>query len=86
MDIQPHIVTCLAWPQNKSLMDGRMGLTVDTLLVGRLDGSIGLIQVIDPTTFIRKELENCYRKDGEVLLIFLISINVLLMMRKSHEV
>lgn len=36
----------------------------DMLLVGRMDGSLGLIEVLDSSTMHRTELEHCYRKDG----------------------
>lgn len=35
------------------------------LLVGRMDGSLGLIEVLDSATMHRTELEHCYRKDGK---------------------
>ena len=34
------------------------------LLVGRMDGSLGLIEVLDTSSMHRTELEHCYRKDG----------------------
>uniref|UniRef100_A0A8C6YER0 HECT-type E3 ubiquitin transferase n=1 Tax=Naja naja TaxID=35670 RepID=A0A8C6YER0_NAJNA len=36
------------------------------LLVGRMDGSLGLIEVLDVSTMRRIELEHCYRKDVSV--------------------
>lgn len=36
----------------------------DMLLVGRMDGSLGLIEVLDAADMHRVELEHCYRKDG----------------------
>ena len=69
VDIQPHWVTALAWPQNKGLIEGCLGLTVDSLLVGRLDGSVAVIEAIDSSTFCRKELEHCSRSNGEIYLL-----------------
>ena len=64
LDVQPHWVTALAWPQNK-VIGGSLGLSIDSLLIGRLDGSLALITVIDSSTFRRVELEHCGRKDGQ---------------------
>jgi len=66
LDLQPYLVTALTWPQNKGLMEGQNDRSCDTLLIGRLDGSIGMVEVIDSTTYARKELEHCYRKDVSV--------------------
>lgn len=30
-----------------------------------MDGSLGLIEVVDVSTMHRRELEHCYRKDGK---------------------
>ena len=65
LDVQPHWVTALAWPQHKGLIEGTLGLSTDVLLVGRLDGSLAAIEVFDHTTFKRSELEHCSRKGGE---------------------
>ncbi|XP_071965475.1 probable E3 ubiquitin-protein ligase HERC1 isoform X2 [Antedon mediterranea] len=66
LDVQCNIVTAVTWPQEKGLLDGRVGMCTDTLLVGRLDGSIAVIEVIDHSTFHRTELEQCYRDDVAV--------------------
>lgn len=65
MDVQPHWVTALAWPLSRCGLEGRLGLCVETLLVGRLDGSLAAIDVIDSSTFRRSELTHCYRLNGE---------------------
>jgi len=64
LDIQPSRVTALAWPQSKGLVEGCLGLSVDSLLIGRHDGSIGVIEAIDSLTFCRKELRHCGRNGG----------------------
>lgn len=66
LDVQPHWVSALAWPEGEavSLWSGEPR---DLLLVGRMDGSLGLIEVLDSSTMHRTELEHCYRKDGERL-------------------
>ena len=69
LDIQPHWVTVLAFPQHKGLMEGCLGITTDTLLVGRLDGSVAMIDVIDSSSFRRSELQHCSRNDGKIQLI-----------------
>ncbi len=68
LDIQPHWVTALAFPQHKGPMEGCMGLTTDMLLIGRLDGSVAIIDIIDSSSFRRTELQNCSRKDGMISL------------------
>lgn len=65
LDVQPHWVTALCFPLNKGLMDGCMGVSTDTLLVGRLDGSVAVIEIVDTSSFRRSELQHCSRKDGE---------------------
>lgn len=37
------------------------------LLIGRMDGSLALIEVVDISAMHRLELEHCYRKDGKRL-------------------
>ena len=60
LDIQQQWVTALAWPQSRGI-EGRLGLSMDTLLVGRHDGSLATIDVVDSSTFRCKELAHCYR-------------------------
>ncbi|XP_053573265.1 probable E3 ubiquitin-protein ligase HERC1 isoform X6 [Bombina bombina] len=65
LDPQPHWVSALTWPEEAS----RETWTSDTpefLLVGRMDGSLGLIEVTDASSMCRIELEHCYRKDVAV--------------------
>ncbi|XP_056269201.1 probable E3 ubiquitin-protein ligase HERC1 isoform X3 [Pseudoliparis swirei] len=64
--VQPHWVSALAWPQEEaeSLW---LGEPRDLLLVGRMDGSLGLVEVLDACSMRRTELEHCYRKDVAVM-------------------
>ncbi|XP_031704124.1 probable E3 ubiquitin-protein ligase HERC1 isoform X4 [Anarrhichthys ocellatus] len=66
LDVQPHWVSALAWPKEEaeSLWCGE---PKDMLLVGRMDGSLGLIEVLDTSSMHRTELEHCYRKDVAVM-------------------
>ncbi|KAM6980533.1 putative E3 ubiquitin-protein ligase HERC1 [Aplochiton taeniatus] len=66
VDSQPHWVSALAWPEGEpvSLWCGEPR---DVLLVGRMDGSLGLIEVLETSTMQRTELEHCYRKDVAVM-------------------
>ncbi|CAK6980322.1 probable E3 ubiquitin-protein ligase HERC1 isoform X7 [Scomber scombrus] len=66
LDVQPHWVSALAWPEEEaeSLWCGEPS---DMLLVGRMDGSLGLIEVLDTSSMHRTELEHCYRKDVAVM-------------------
>ncbi|XP_048738015.2 probable E3 ubiquitin-protein ligase HERC1 isoform X3 [Ostrea edulis] len=66
MDIQPHFVSVLSWPEHKGMMGGCLGLTTDMLLIGRLDGSLAYIDVFDSSSFKRHELEHCYRENVSV--------------------
>lgn len=61
--MQPHWVSTLAWPEEEAETLW-CGEPKDLLLVGRMDGSLGLIEVLDSTSMQRTELEHCYRKDG----------------------
>lgn len=67
--MQPHWVSALAWPEEEaeSLWCGE---PKDMLLVGRMDGSLGLIEVLDAASMHCIELEHCYRKDGTVVFCF----------------
>lgn len=64
VDIQPHWVSALAWPE-EGPATAWSGESPELLLVGRMDGSLGLIEVVDVSTMHRRELEHCYRKDGK---------------------
>lgn len=61
--MQPHWVSALAWPKEEAETLW-CGEPKDLLLVGRMDGSLGLIEVLDSCSMQRTELEHCYRKDG----------------------
>ncbi|XP_033842077.1 probable E3 ubiquitin-protein ligase HERC1 isoform X2 [Periophthalmus magnuspinnatus] len=68
LDVQPHWVSALAWPREEaeSLWCAE---PKDLLLVGRMDGTLGLIEVLDSSSMHRTELEHCYRKDVAVMQI-----------------
>ncbi|XP_036391158.1 probable E3 ubiquitin-protein ligase HERC1 isoform X2 [Megalops cyprinoides] len=66
LDVQPHWVSTLAWPEHEP-MSLWSGEPVELLLVGRMDGSLGMIEVADASTMQRVELEHCYRKDVAVM-------------------
>ncbi|XP_041374032.1 probable E3 ubiquitin-protein ligase HERC1 isoform X2 [Gigantopelta aegis] len=66
LDVQPQWVTALSWPEHKGLFEGRLGIMTDTLLVGRLDGSVAQIEVLDILTCRRKELQHCTRRNVSV--------------------
>uniref|UniRef100_A0A3B1IF13 Uncharacterized protein n=1 Tax=Astyanax mexicanus TaxID=7994 RepID=A0A3B1IF13_ASTMX len=63
LDLQPHWVSALSWPENEP---GCLwaGEPREVLLVGRMDGTLGLIEVLDASNMQRTELQHCYRKDG----------------------
>ncbi|XP_039629608.1 probable E3 ubiquitin-protein ligase HERC1 isoform X4 [Polypterus senegalus] len=65
VDIQPHWVSALAWPEDGPVASWA-GDTLEVLLVGRMDGSLGLIEVVDSCTMHRLELQHCYRKEVAV--------------------
>lgn len=56
-------MSALAWPKEEAETLW-CGEPKDMLLVGRMDGSLGLIEVLDASSTHRTELEHCYRKDG----------------------
>ncbi|KAB0406128.1 hypothetical protein E2I00_018590, partial [Balaenoptera physalus] len=68
VDIQPHWVSALAWPE-EGPSSAWSGESPELLLVGRMDGSLGLIEVVDVSTMHRRELEHCCRKDVSVTCI-----------------
>ncbi|KAJ8304108.1 hypothetical protein KUTeg_017691 [Tegillarca granosa] len=69
LDIQPHLVTELTWPQHKGMIGGCLGLTTDSLLIGRLDGSLACIELMDVSSYKRQELEHCSRRNVSVTCI-----------------
>ncbi|XP_030650140.1 probable E3 ubiquitin-protein ligase HERC1 isoform X2 [Chanos chanos] len=66
VDQQPHWVSTLAWPEEEagSLWGGEPR---ELLLVGRMDGTLGLLEVLDASNMERTELLHCYRKDVAVM-------------------
>ncbi|GFO36542.1 HECT and rld domain-containing e3 ubiquitin protein ligase family member 1, partial [Plakobranchus ocellatus] len=62
----PQWVTALAWPGSKGMFEGRMGLVGDCLLVGRLDGTLGVIDMIDTQTYRSFDLDHCRRRNVSV--------------------
>ncbi|XP_076880016.1 putative E3 ubiquitin-protein ligase HERC1 isoform X2 [Brachyhypopomus gauderio] len=66
LDVQPHWVSSLAWPENEagSLWSGEPR---ELLLVGRMDGTLGLIEVVDACSLHTTELQHCYRKEVAVM-------------------
>ncbi|XP_069137757.1 probable E3 ubiquitin-protein ligase HERC1 isoform X1 [Argopecten irradians] len=68
LDVQCHWVSALTWPTNRSMIGGCLGMTVDILLVGRLDGSLAAIEILGGSSFNRKELEHCRRKSAVTML------------------
>ncbi|KAM3626014.1 uncharacterized protein V6R79_021387 [Siganus canaliculatus] len=67
LDMQPHWVSALAWPEKEP--EPLWWESKDMLLVGRMDGSLGLIEVLASFSMQRTELEHCYRKDVAVMQI-----------------
>ncbi|RUS81199.1 hypothetical protein EGW08_011064, partial [Elysia chlorotica] len=66
---QPQWVTALVWPASKGMFEGRLGLVGDCLLVGRLDGTIGVIDMIDTQTYRSFDLDHCRRRNVSVMSI-----------------
>ena len=64
-DIQPHWVSALMWPRYNTVQETDQ-VTMDSLLIGRLDGSVGIIDVTDSYVFNRCELEHCSRENGMI--------------------
>ncbi|RMB94614.1 hypothetical protein DUI87_29429 [Hirundo rustica rustica] len=65
LDLQPHWVSALAWPEEGPAA-AWTGDAPELLLIGRMDGSLALIEVVDISAMHRLELEHCYRKDVSV--------------------
>ncbi|XP_066448386.1 probable E3 ubiquitin-protein ligase HERC1 isoform X1 [Eleutherodactylus coqui] len=68
VDVQPHWISSIAWPEHYP-GGAWPGDLPESLLVGRMDGSLGLIEVTDITSMRRLELEHCYRKEVAVTCI-----------------
>jgi len=50
----------MTWPMSRGFMDGHV-TTMDNLLVGRVDGSLAVVEVFDKSSIARVELEHCSR-------------------------
>ena len=66
IDVHPHDVTVLVWPREPGLVDGSAGTAMDSLLIGRNNGSVEIIDVFDVTTLHWSELCHCSRKNGKL--------------------
>lgn len=75
-------MSALAWPE-EGPATAWTGDAPEMLLIGRMDGSLGLIEVIDISSMQRLELEHCYRKDGRWLDCINISVEIKIM-NSSH--
>ncbi|XP_028516065.1 probable E3 ubiquitin-protein ligase HERC1 isoform X2 [Exaiptasia diaphana] len=58
----PHHITCMTWPISRGFMESHV-TTMDNLLVGRIDGSLAVVEVFDKSSMARVELEHCSRKN-----------------------
>ena len=61
LDIHPHHITCLTWPVSRGLLESQVGI-VDSLLVGRIDGSLAVVEMFDRNSFTRVEMDQCSRQ------------------------
>ncbi|XP_063305478.1 probable E3 ubiquitin-protein ligase HERC1 isoform X3 [Pelobates fuscus] len=68
VDAQPHWVSALAWA-DEDPGGTWTSESPECLLVGRTDGSLALIEVIDASSMHQVELEHCYRKEVAVTCI-----------------
>lgn len=59
LDVQPHLISAMTWEHNR-----------DVLIVGRFDGSLGLLHVVESSRGIvidRKELEFSRREGSKLI-------------------
>lgn len=66
VDLQPARVTAMTWPLQRrptaiNNSDDDSEFHFESLLIGREDGSVGLLDVFDTNTFRRQELTHCSR-------------------------
>lgn len=69
LDIQPHHVTCITWPVSRGFLNSQVGI-VDSLLVGRINGSLAVVEMIDRNSHTRLEVDHCSRHGGNPLSSF----------------
>nr|CAB3252556.1 probable E3 ubiquitin-protein ligase HERC1 [Phallusia mammillata] len=60
-DPQPHLVTAMTWPQQRGVVEGMPGTGIDSLLIGRGNGTVAILDAFDASTFHRSELHCCSR-------------------------
>ncbi|XP_048583459.1 probable E3 ubiquitin-protein ligase HERC1 isoform X5 [Nematostella vectensis] len=60
LDIQPHVITCMTWPVSRGFLESGV-VTMDSLLIGRADGSVAVVEVLDKCSVARVEMEHCTR-------------------------
>jgi len=65
LERRPSVVTALCFPTDKGFLDGHLGLSMETILVGHLDGSVASIEIIDSTTFNIQPVKGCSRMGGK---------------------
>ena len=66
VNIQPCDVTAMTWPLHKSVSEGFAGTTMDSLLIGRSDGTIVMLDAFCSSDFHTNELTHCTRKNGKI--------------------
>lgn len=54
----------MCFPVDKGFMDGHHGLSVETVLVGHVDGSVCCIEILDSSTLNIQELGKASRSNG----------------------
>lgn len=51
---------------SRGFLESQVGI-MDSLLVGRIDGSLAVVEMYDRNSFTRVELERCSRQGGTCL-------------------
>ena len=56
----------MTWPMSRGFLESQVGV-MDSLLLGRIDGSLAVVEVLDKSSFNRLELDQCHREGGRLL-------------------
>ncbi|XP_067933208.1 probable E3 ubiquitin-protein ligase HERC1 [Watersipora subatra] len=64
--IRPSVVSAMCFPMDKGFMDGHLGLSMESILVGHVDGSVCCMEILDSTTINIQEIGIVSRQNVSV--------------------
>ena len=65
--VRSSVVSAMCFPIDKGFMDGHLGLSMEVMIVGHLDGSVCRVEILDSTTYNIQTVEKASRQNGDYL-------------------